>query len=334
MDSTELTLVEEPREGTIGLQGVVPQESSGLGTYTRKLFTFTSICFCMLSYVSLVNLNKVVMDESIFPHSAALTWCNQLCTLILGLSLYAIFGSALFPKLGYVKAECRVLVTKIVPLSLFFAAYITCSVEANAHCTVAFIQMSKQLNPALVYSVMLCCGLERHDNTVVLILMVIIFGSSLAIHGELAFSATGCIVQLSAQACKTLFMVIEQTLMQRGLQLDALSAVLVISPFALVFLSGWNVGVWEPEILERGRKHWMLILLHSLTAFCVDVAVTMLVKYASALTYMVVNAFNSIVVVVVASMIFGNTMTPRQALGYGISIVGILYYSYHRSTKN
>jgi len=338
MVSTELQLREHSHESfacrdTPLVETDTLDKHSACGRCTGNLLTAMSIIFCMCSYVSLINLTKVVMSEGYFPHSVALTWFDQLVTFLLGSCLYASFGKMLFPTLGPVMEQHKVLFIRILPLAFFFAAYVTCAIEANVHSTVAFIQMCKQLNPALVYAVMRCCRLEKSDWIVMVMLLVIISGSSFAIKGEIEFSATGFIFQLSAQSCKTFYLVIQQTLMQDNLKLDALSTVLVISPFSLFFLSGCMFAVWTPEILENGRKHWLLVVLHAVTAFFVDVAVTTVVKQASALTYMVVNALNSIVVVVVASILFGSTMTVRQAVGYGISIIGIVVYSSHRAKQ-
>ncbi|CAD7940493.1 unnamed protein product [Amoebophrya sp. A120] len=182
----------------------------------------TASGFYVGSSIGLISFNKYLVNESRFPFAVALVLLHMSVSFLCALLFYFIrpdlYPNAeylrkeyLFPasyaKTGKVSAAAQAYVQRILwtmlPISLFFAGTLVLSNMAYLYCSMAFLQMMKEGNLALVYIGSLLLGLEKSIETRILgILCFIIGATSMTIYGEMHFVLVGFLIQLGSQACE------------------------------------------------------------------------------------------------------------------------------------
>jgi hypothetical protein len=196
---------------------------------------------------TLINYNKFLM-EGVFPYPVALTWLHMASSFVFSYTLYVLFGRSLFPSMDHVRRRPHKFFGKVLPIALCFGGSVVLSNEAYVYCSVPFLQLCKELNIVLVYVLSLVVGLDRYSGRTFMILLTIMFGCSVGIEGELNFSRTGFGVQLAAQVCEVMRIVIQQYVMQ-GMCVEPLTMVLLMSPLCVLAISTVLYTFWAPEVL-------------------------------------------------------------------------------------
>jgi len=162
----------------------------------------------------LINYNKFLMHSDYFPYSMALTALHMFTSTTMCSLVYLIGGQKWLPGMATVKLSPDGYMKKLIPLSIFFAASICLSNEAYIYCSVPFLQMCKELNVVMVYFVGLALAVERFNVQTTTVLFIIMCGCCMSIHGEMRFSATGFLLQLTAQSAEVLKIIMQQKIMQ------------------------------------------------------------------------------------------------------------------------
>merc|ERR1719335_998891 len=178
-------------------------------------------------------------------------------------------GDRWFPSAQAVEEDKTGFVWKVLPLSLCFAISICLSNEAYLYCSVPFLQMCRELNVVMVYFVGLALAVERFSVQTATVLLIIMMGCCMSIHGEMKFSKAGFMFQICAQFAEVIKIIIQQKIMQ-GFKIDPLTMVLIMSPLCLVSLSVGLVVFWEPGIIAHAKEHSVHLVLNGLNAFALN----------------------------------------------------------------
>jgi hypothetical protein len=274
----------------------------------------------------LINYNKFLLVPDIFPHPIALTWMHLASSCLFSYTLYLCFGTRLFPGTELVQRRPHKFFGMILPIALCFGGSIILSNEAYTYCTVPFLQMCKEMNIVLVYGLTLFLGLEKFSTSTALILLVITFGCSMGVEGELNFSRVGFIIQIGSQLCEVSRIVVQQSIMQ-GQNLDPLTMVLCMSPLCLLALSTALYVFWVPEIVPLARVHWHHLLANSCLAFTLNVLIASLIKHCSGVAFVLAGVVKDITVVVLAVFAFTAAITRMQVIGFTIAVIGVGLHS-------
>merc|ERR1719352_2279207 len=248
---------------------LVPQQQEPTRMQQAVWVLGSCLAYICLS-ASLINFNKFLMHEDKFPHSIALTWFHMVVSSTLACVLYAIFGEKWFPAMPMVKREGSTILKKLIPLSLFFATSIVMSNQAYLYCSVPFLQMCKELNVVMVYVVGLALMVEKFNLQNSLILLGIMFGCCMSIHGEMRFNGIGFMCQIAGQTAEVCKIVLQQQIMQ-GFKVDPLTMVMVMSPLCLITLLSGLYFFWEPGIIPHAREHALHLVLNCSNAFALNI---------------------------------------------------------------
>merc|ERR1719460_1291514 len=299
---------------------------------TQVIYVIVSCFAYIMLSSSLINYNKFLMHEDYFPYSVALTSLHMTGSFVLSSLLYLIMGDRWFPSAQAVKEQGTPFLKKLVPLSVFFALSICLSNEAYLYCSVPFLQMCKELNVVMVYFVGLALAVERFNVQQATILLVIMMGCCMSIHGEMKFSKTGFVFQICAQFAEVIKIITQQKIMQ-GYKIDPLTMVLIMSPLCLVSLSVGLVVFWQAGIVAKAQEHAVHLLFNGFNAFALNVSVAVVIRFASGVGFVLAGVIKDVAIVACAALIFGALITPLQIIGFSIAVSGVLFHSVIRSNQ-
>jgi len=290
--------------------------------------------------VSLISFNKVLMKPQHFPYAAPLAlmhmgFCSTLAALLLGVA------PSLFPSLTdperKVPIDAHFITRGIAPIGVAFAANLVCANMAYKHLSVAFLQMMKETNVVLVYFLSLVAGLERFLCWHIQVIVFAVFAASLTVRGELHFSTVGFTIQASGQLFEASRIVAMGVLLS-GKKLDALSCVLVLSPACFVILGGFlgviaampDGAVPESLALPTGDKLYEyapLLLLNCSLAFALNVSMTLMIKYTSAVSYIFMGVLKDVVAVCISVLVLKEEVSGLQCFAFGMEVCAVMTWS-------
>merc|ERR1719201_3243627 len=317
------------RAGLLSREG--PELSSGLKVGEAVKIAIACLAYICLS-ASLINYNKFLMHADYFPYSVALTAWHMFVSSGMSMLVYCLFGKSLLPGMAYVEEDKAGFIKKVIPLSLCFAISICLSNEAYLYCSVPFLQMCKELNVVMVYFVGLALAVERFNVQQATILLVIMMGCCMSIHGEMKFSKTGFVFQICAQFAEVIKIITQQKIMQ-GYKIDPLTMVLIMSPLCLVSLSVGLVVFWQAGIVAKAQEHAVHLLFNGFNAFALNVSVAVVIRFASGVGFVLAGVIKDVAIVACAALIFGALITPLQIIGFSIAVSGVLIHSVVRSNE-
>jgi hypothetical protein len=272
------------------------------------------------------------MHADYFPYSVALTAWHMFVSSGMSILVYCIFGKSLLPGMAHVEEDKAGFVWKVIPLSLCFAISICLSNEAYLYCSVPFLQMCKELNVVMVYFVGLALAVERFSVQTATILLVIMMGCCMSIHGEMKFSKAGFTCQIFAQVAEVIKIITQQKIMQ-GFKIDPLTMVLIMSPLCLVSLTVGLFVFWEQGIIAHAKEHYVHLIFNGFNAFALNVAVAVVIRFASGVSFVLAGVVKDVAIVACAALMFGAIITPIQIVGFSIAVSGVMFHSVMRSNQ-
>mmetsp|Transcript_25136 Transcript_25136/g.30612 ORF Transcript_25136/g.30612 Transcript_25136/m.30612 type:complete len:96 (-) Transcript_25136:17-304(-) len=80
-------------------------------------------------------------------------------------------------------------------------------------------------------------------------------------------------------------------------------------------------------------NYWYLFVMSCLLGFMVMLSSFMVTKYFSGLYLKALSVFRNFILVCGNVIFIGEIITYNQIIGYGISIIGFIYYNYIRITQ-
>jgi len=302
-------------------QDEAPQSKAAqMGVILAACLAYICLSSCLINY------NKFLMHSDYFPYSMALTALHMFISTTMCSIVYLIGGQKWLPGMAVVKASPDGYMKKLIPLSIFFAASICLSNEAYIYCSVPFLQMCKELNVVMVYFVGLALAVERFNVQTTTVLFIIMCGCCMSIHGEMRFSLTGFLIQLSGQSAEVLKIIMQQKIMQ-GLKIDPLTMVLTMSPLCLATLGVGLFIFWQPGILVAAQAHWVHLLLNGLNAFALNVAVAVVIRVASGVSFVLAGVVKDVAIVGTAALMFNAHISVLQMAGFTVAVLGVFMHS-------
>jgi hypothetical protein len=171
------------------------------------------------------------------------------------------------------------------------------------------------------------------------VLLFIVGATGLTIHGELQFSVVGFTVQSASMLCEGMKLTLQSySLSASGKRLDALTYVMLVAPMVLCVLSLLLCLLcifWpsRPEALSLPPReviveHRWLLLGNGMLAFAMNISHALFIKNSSAITFILTGVvMKDVVIVVAASIILGEILSPLQVCGFAMQLIGILAWS-------
>merc|ERR1719390_345896 len=301
--------------GTVAMGESTPLIASNDGSTTwstgavkqASIVMSTCALYILLSSC-LINYNKFLMHPGRFPHAIPLTAFHMVVSFVLSSVGYACFGKYAYPGMDIVKENPRDFMRKLAPLSILFAVSICCSNQAYIYCSVPFLQMCKEMN-------------------------VVMIGCWMSIHGEMNPSYVGFAIQMISQTSEVIKIIIQQMIMQ-GMRVDPLTMVMTMSPLCLCTLSVGLYFLWEPGTFEDAHHMAYHLSLNGLNAFALNIAVALVIRHASGVSFVLAGVIKDILIVTFAAIFTGALVSRLQIAGFTIAVMGVAAHSLVRSHQD
>mmetsp|Transcript_15380 Transcript_15380/g.48364 ORF Transcript_15380/g.48364 Transcript_15380/m.48364 type:complete len:344 (-) Transcript_15380:64-1095(-) len=290
-----------------------------------------AVCtFYIVVSAALIHFNKYLMHVDRFPFAMALTSLHMMTTSLLCGLLYLVRPS-LFPSMERTAGRRMQLVRWFAPLGVLFATGLYCSNRAYLHCSVAFLQFMKETNVVLVFVLSCMVGLQQCTRVKLLVLVWIIMGASIAVVGEVHFVWIGFAVQLISQFGESGKNVLGEWIMRGSdLRLDPLTYTMFMAPACLVVLLTGTFITWQGEVAVRFGEMWKILLPNACLAFTLNVAVALVIKECSAVTFVLAGLVKDMAIVGACVLLLGELVLYQQLMGFAICLGGIFTWSYMR----
>lgn len=275
----------------------------------------------------LIRFNKYLMAEGRFPYSMTLTAIHMAFSSILCLLLYCV-NPNFFPGMAATVGRRHTVVRWFVPIGIAFAVSLYASNQAYLYCNVTFLQFLKEGNVVITFLMSVAAGLQVMTRLRAAIIVWVITGSSFAVSGEVQFAWIGFAFQVVSQFAECSRAVMgEHVLTGANLKLDPLSYTLFISPTCLTVLLVGNAFEWDPAIPQALVEWWPVLLPNACMAFLLNVIVATVIKEMSAVGFIMNGVVKDIVVVLASAVLFGESVTLSQTLGFVLTLAGVFCWS-------
>jgi len=293
-----------------------------------KIITVLLLCGSYIGVSSvLIRFNKYMVAAERFPYPMTLSAGHMACSLMLCSLFYLVKPSA-FPGMAATEGKRQDLIRWFAPIGLTFAISLFASNKAYMYANVTFLQFMKEGNVVLAFLISCAVGLQVMNRVKLANVVWIVTFSAFCVSGEMNFVWLGFVVQLVSQVAECSRVVMgECVLSGASLKLDPLTYTLFAAPTCLTVLLLGNLFTWDHEIIPRAQQLWHLLLPNALLAFVLNVLVATVIKEASAVGFILTGMVKDIVLVVVSSIAFGETVTVEQAGAFVMILMGIVFWS-------
>ncbi|ODV92510.1 hypothetical protein CANCADRAFT_43119 [Tortispora caseinolytica NRRL Y-17796] len=276
---------------------------------------------------SVILYNKYVLHTLHFSFPVFLTaWHMVFSTIIT--QIMAHFTHILDDR-HRIKMNPSMYIKLIVPIGICFNFSLIFNNQAYLYLSVAFIQMLKATTPVAVLLVSYATRVEAFNLRTLLNVSIIVIGVMIASYGEIAFSLVGFLFQISGIAFEaTRLVMVGQLLNGPNLKMNPLVSLYYFAPICGFFLI---IIFFFTEFSRFGMANIQqigpfVLLSNAAVAFCLNVAVVMLVGKTSSLVLTLCGILKDILLVFASMVIWHTIVTPLQFFGYSIALVGLLYY--------
>jgi len=282
-----------------------------------------ALCVCFNKYV-LLPVNGGGFG---FPCPMALTWWHM-CTGLIGTCSVRLIKPDLMPAVQEGKMSLHGFLTGVVPIGILFAVYLALGNVSYMYLSVPYIQMLKNAGPLFVFAVAVAFGMEKFTMATVMPICIVVVGVAAATVGEAAFNLFGFMLQLAGFFLDALRLVlIKKLLSSNGTKLDPLSGLYYYCPVCVVLLLG-PVIHFEGSIVLDVLRHASpsligIIVLNGLVAFSVNISLLSVLAHTSATTLTMASVVRNILLTFGSAMMFHNSITHGQILGYFSACVGV-----------
>ena len=175
-------------------------------------------------------------------------------------------------------------------------------------------------------------GTEKFNLKLLVILLWICFGILVASFGEVKFSFTGTVIQLSSMAFEASRLTLLQLLLQKkGYKFNPMTAMFYLSPITALFLLVlFLIKEYSSVILVISDINPYFILANCCCAFILNIAVFLLIGKTSALTMNVSGVVKDWLIILSSALLFNSIVTQLNITGFTLAFTGVLAYNYIR----
>lgn len=318
-------------------------------SWSERLAEFGFVAVLGVTYIAvsagLIAYNKYLIHAERFPFAVPLVLLHSIFCSSLTLILYFLFP-ALFPSLadpaGKIIVDRHIVVGGALPIAFLFAGQLALSNTAYLHSSVAFLQMMKEANLALVYALSLAAALEHFSWRSARLLLAVMVATTMTIHGELHFSPTGFTIQGISQLFESSKIVLQAMLLSSaGRKLDALTYVLLVMPLCALVLGAicCILLMWpNPHMLTPSTSEvlawWPHLLANALVAFALNLIIALFVKHSSAVSFILAGIVKDAMIVLSGVFVLSEVISPLQGVGFAMQLGLIFIYTLAKTFPN
>ncbi|CAE7357840.1 unnamed protein product [Symbiodinium natans] len=308
-----------------------------------KVFWSIALIACS---AALITYNKYLIHPTRFPYPVVLVYLHMVGGSFLSWILLLICPG-LFPALTdtekKVGVSARFLTRRVLPVGLLFTTSLVLSNTAYQYASVAFLQMVKQSNVIIVFVFSLMLGLEKFRVRMALVLLCVMAATTLTVRGEVNFSLTGFLVQLSCNFAESAKVVLQGVLLAgAGRKLDPLSFVALVSPMCACCLGG--ILLLQPRVHALSwiaMPAWdtlhacsFLLAGNVLCAFALNLVIANYLKHGSPLAFLLTNLVKDAMIVIVSTATFGDHVSLQQKCAFSAQLTFIAIWSWMKANPD
>ncbi|KAL6785738.1 hypothetical protein ACKKBF_B01450 [Auxenochlorella protothecoides x Auxenochlorella symbiontica] len=292
-----------------------------------RIATGVVIAGWYFSNIGVILLNKYLLSIFNFRYPIFLTLCHMVACSLLGGALAA---SRLIPVQPIAS---RPQMAKITLLAAIFCFTVVLGNVSLKTIPVSFNQAIGATTPAFTAALSVLMLSQREPRAVYLSLVPVVVGIVIASGAEPSFEIVGFLACVAATAGRALKSVLQSIMLDDPAdRMDSMSLLLYMAPIAVVLLvpvtATAEAGALQAAlVMGRQPGFWMLLILNSGMAYFVNLTNFLVTKYTSALTLQVLGNAKGVVAVVTSVLYFQNPVNAMSALGYTITVAGVVAYS-------
>uniref|UniRef100_A0ACD5TJF0 Uncharacterized protein n=2 Tax=Avena sativa TaxID=4498 RepID=A0ACD5TJF0_AVESA len=280
--------------------------------------------------VTVIITNKWIFQKLDFKFPLTVSCVHFICSSI---GAYVAIHVLKAKPLIQVEPEDRW--RRIFPMSFVFCMNIVLGNVSLRYIPVSFMQTIKSFTPATTVILQWLVWSKHFEWRIWASLVPIVGGILLTSMTELSFNMFGfCAAMIGCLATSTKTILAESLL--HGYKFDSINTVYYMAPFATMILAlpamlleGGGVIGWfytHDSIVSA----LVIILGSGMLAFCLNFSIFYVIHSTTAVTFNVAGNLKVAVAVLVSWLIFRNPISPMNAIGCAITLVGCTFYGYVR----
>ncbi|BAF16278.1 UDP-galactose transporter 1 [Oryza sativa Japonica Group] len=280
--------------------------------------------------VTVIIINKWIFQKLDFKFPLTVSCVHFICS-----SIGAYIAIHVLKAKPLIQVEPEDRWRRIFPMSFVFCINIVLGNVSLRYIPVSFMQTIKSFTPATTVILQWLVWSKHFEWRIWASLVPIVGGILLTSITELSFNMFGfCAAMVGCLATSTKTILAESLL--HGYKFDSINTVYYMAPFATmilalpaVLLEGGGVVTWF-YTHDSIASALVIIIGSGVLAFCLNFSIFYVIHSTTAVTFNVAGNLKVAVAVLVSWLIFRNPISPMNAIGCAITLVGCTFYGYVR----
>mmetsp|Transcript_4630 Transcript_4630/g.9136 ORF Transcript_4630/g.9136 Transcript_4630/m.9136 type:complete len:425 (+) Transcript_4630:129-1403(+) len=203
--------------------------------------------------------------------------------------------------------------------------------------SIPFMEMVKSSSPIFVLLLSFAAGIEKPTIPLVAAMVLMSGGLAMSVEGELAFDAVGFSMCLGAGFTAASRLVVSHVVLhgEGDDRLDPVSLLYIVAPTSAAFIvpialpmeagaMSQSKFATDPALM---RETIAVVIAGGVLAINLNFSEFLLLGKTSALTLNVAGIIKVIVVSTLSVLLFHSKVSPMNAIGYSVCVVGVIIYN-------
>lgn len=277
----------------------------------------------------LIMLNKIILTRTNFPYPVFLTSFHQVTS--------ALFATVLIHVCGVITLQHHSMTWSFWRQTVLVVGFATTAALCTGNSsymflTVSFIEILKGFTPVVTMMVQTLSGEPFPRPAVACTVLCISIGTAISSFGELNLNWTGLCLMLLSVYCEAMRLMLTQRMLQK-LQFHVLEGLYFTAPASALWMLILAAIVELPRFegmkaLHTMRQHWYLFSGASMLGFLVNVTSFLVIQRTNVVMLKLLAISRNAMVVFSGIMLFDESVSSIQAVGYFISLTFFVIYNY------
>ncbi|KAH7685353.1 UAA transporter protein [Dioscorea alata] len=276
--------------------------------------------------VTVIITNKWIFQKLDFTFPLTVSCIHFICSAI-----GAYIAIRLLRVKPLIEVDRRDHWRRIIPMSCVFCFNIVLGNVSLRYIPVSFMQTIKSFTPATTVILQWLVWGKNFDRRIWASLVPIVGGIVLTSLTELSFNIVGfCAALFGCMATSTKTILAESLL--HGYKFDSINTVYYMTPPATLLMSILAIIVERNGVMNWFQTHesilssLIIILSSGILAFFLNFSIFYVIHSTTAVTFNVAGNLKVAVAILVSWLIFRNPISPMNAIGCSITLLGCTLY--------
>jgi len=275
----------------------------------------------------LILLNKYLMSRGHFPYPILLTCFGQISSCLVSAILVRGFKVVPLTKMSW-----RFYVQNVMAVGLATGGAMATGNSTYMYLSVSFIEILKGFTPVVTIMVQAFSGQGFPRPVAGFAVLMISIGTAISSLGEIDLNIVGLLLMLGSIYSEALRLMLTQRLLH-DMRFHVLEGLYFLSPATLFWLAPLALMTdvrrmkWQ-EVQDSLPETWHLFVLAAVVGFLVNTSSFLVIKRTNVVMLKLLAIARNALVVVSGIVIFGDTVTPMQFVGYAITLSFFVFYNF------